>query len=126
MSGWTQEKRDAQSKALKKAWRRRKKAARQAREAKESVNRPGVNRPDGHEPDTGADNGDGNIHLRFEERLDQSVKQQVADHMAPEPSVAVAAARLLDVTHGNLAQATQALEFLSRPGWVFLREETLS
>ena len=116
---WTPEQREAQSKALKKAWRRRKKAARQAREAKDRVNRP-----DGHEPDTGADNGDGD--LRFEERLDQSVKQQVADLMAPEPSVAVAAARLLDVTHGNLAQAEQALEFLSRPGWVFLREETLS
>jgi len=121
VSGWTPEKRSAQSKALKRAWRRRKKAARQAREAKERVNRP-----DGHEPDTGASNGDGDIHLRFEERLDERVKQQVADMMAPEPSVAVAAARLLDVTHGNLAQATQALEFLSRPGWVFLREETLS
>jgi len=123
MSGWTPEKREAQSKALKKAWRRRKKAARQAREAREKER---VNRPDGHEPDTGARNGDGNIHLRFEDRLDQSVKQQVADQMTPEPSVAVAAARLLDVTHGNLAQATQALEFLTRPGWVFMREETLS
>jgi len=40
MSGWTQEQRDAQSAALKKAWRRRKKAARLGRDAKNGNGMP--------------------------------------------------------------------------------------
>ena len=126
MSGWTPEKRAAQSKALKRAWARRKKAAKQDKERRDRERAAEELEARVTRRETGASNGDGNIHLRFGERMDQQVTQEVADRMTPDPSVAVAAARLLDVTHGNLAQATQALEFLSRPGWVFLREENLS